>query len=364
MSLSDRRRGVNGLWFIRFVIVMIFAVLASSGPERPHAVLPVVEKPLAVGILGPTRDRANSYDKAWKLAWVQHARSLLKTTGKTDGFVLEIGDSITHSIRYADWPKRGRGHTTDDTRALAWARAATWSANDYDVNSKNGWYLADADTTSERGMTSSGRLSTGEILSGCCNGGPDMPASTDPVAARRIIADSTYTANLQIDTLISAFNDAQFAVVMLGTNSPDNPNNVSDLATIVDKLEARRIVPILSTIPPRNDSFSNQLNIRFNAAVTNLAQTRSLPLIDYYQEILLRRPGTTWINTLISNDGRHPTASGTRFFATSNPYLPGGDPATHTTGDALRHDGYLLRSWLTVQKLQEVKQHVIDGINP
>ena len=70
------------------------------------------------------------------------------------------------------------------------------------------------------------------------------------------------------------------------------------------------------------------------------------------------------IDTLISADGVHPTSTGGGFTTISDPYTPGGDPVTSTTGDAVSNVGYLLRSWLTVQKLKEAKQYVIDGINP
>ena len=80
--------------------------------------------------------------------------------------------------------------------------------------------------------------------------------------------------------------------------------------------------------------------------------------------IVLRRPGTTWFGTLISSDGIHPTGSGAGFSTTSDPYTPGGDPTTYRTGDAASNVGYLLRTWLTVQKLKEVKQYVIDGATP
>lgn len=337
----------------------------AAPPTRALALLAFVSimaaAPSATVPEGPTSDRANSYDDAWQSSWVSHARSLLTTAGKTDGFVLEIGDSITHSFAFAIWPQQGEGKTPADAQAIGWARATSWGSDNFDVTQKNGWYLAGADTTAYRGMTASGGLSVAELVSGCCNGGPAMPASTIPLEAQNIVSDAVYTANLQIDTVISAFRDAQFAVIMLGTNDPANSQNIAALTTIVDTLEAQRIVPILCTIPPRNDAFSNEWNVQFNAAVTQLAQTRNLPLIDFYQEILLRRPGTSWIGTLISADGVHPTASGNGFSANSNPYLPGGDPATHTTGDALSNVGYLLRSWLVVQKLKEVKQYVIDG---
>jgi hypothetical protein len=313
--------------------------------------------------MGPTQARANSYDREWKAAWVDRARSLVPASGKTDGFVLQIGDSITHSVAYAAWPMFGQGKSADDAATLAWARASGWGAGNHDASSKNGWYLAAADTTAQRGMTASGGLSIAEIMSGCCNGGPDMPALADPVAARQTLIDVLFDGNLQVDTVLSAFSDAQFAVVMLGTNDPSHPDALAQLTAIVDKLEARQIVPILSTIPPRSDSVSSSVVLAFNAAVAELARARSLPLIDFHREILLRRPGTSWAGTLISDDGVHPTSSGEAFSTMSDPYLPGGDPGTHTTGDALLHVGYLLRSWLTVQKLQEIKRHVIDRVD-
>lgn len=314
---------------------------------------------------GPTAARANSYDDGWQSDWVAHASSLLRTAAnqKTNGFVLQIGDSITHSYAFSMWPVSGAGKTSSDVDVTAWAHAASWGANDADVTQKNGWYLAAADTTWQRGLTSSGGLTLEEFVIGCCNGGPAMPVTADPIEARSIVADPVYTGNLQLETVISAFNDAQFAVVMLGTNDPGNSQNIGNLNTIVDTLETQHIVPILSTIPPRGDGFPNDVLVQFNAAITNLALTRRLPLIDYYEEIMLRRPGTSWMGTLISADGVHPTVNGGGFGSASDPYLPGGDPATHLTGDAAANVGYLLRSWLVVQKLKEVKQHVVDTPN-
>lgn len=312
---------------------------------------------------GPTAARANSYDDAWQAQWVSRAAFVLQGADKVDGFVLYVGDSLTHSYALVMWPRNGSGQTAEDAAVLAWARASQWSAGQVDVSQTNGWYLAAADTTGQRGMTSSSGLSLQEFVSGCCNGGPTMPVSTLAAGAQAIVADGTYTGNLQIDTVANAFQGAQFAVVMLGTNDPANPDNIESLSVIVDKLEAQRIVPILSTIPPRNDGISNDVVIEFNAAVTRLARARSLPLIDLYQEIVLRRPGTTWLGTLISSDGVHLSGSSGGYAPDSDPYVPGGDAATHTTGDAALNVGYLLRSWLIVQKLKEVKAHVVDGVN-
>ena len=53
--------------------------------------------------------RANGYDAAWSTQWANHARTLLATAGKTAGFVLQVGDSITHSNPYCQWPRYGAG---------------------------------------------------------------------------------------------------------------------------------------------------------------------------------------------------------------------------------------------------------------
>jgi hypothetical protein len=48
--------------------------------------------------------QANSYDNAWETQWVNHSRQVLSAgSGKTAGFVLQIGDSITHSNPYSQF---------------------------------------------------------------------------------------------------------------------------------------------------------------------------------------------------------------------------------------------------------------------
>lgn len=310
----------------------------------------------------PTSGRANAYDSEWKAAWVAHARTLLATaTGKTPGFVLQIGDSISHEHWNAVWPRQGFGKTADDARVTSWARAQEWGSGAGDAGSKNGWYLAAAELSEHRGLTAAGGERASTLLSGCCVAGLDMPAITDPATARRVIADPAYDANLQIDTLIAAFNDAQVAVLMVGTNDPGDAHALSNLTAIVDKLEAQHILPVLMTIPPRLDPYANLLVTRYNAVVTALARSRSLPLIAFYEELTLRRPGNSWLSTLMTSDGVHPTSAGGGYTADSNPYRNDG---SGTTGDALLNVGYLLRSWLTVQKLVEIKSAVVDAVAP
>jgi hypothetical protein len=180
------------------------------------------------------------------------------------------------------------------------------------------------------------------------------------------LVPSIRTANLQVNTVAAAFSDAQFAVLMLGTNDAKQgvgtSTFITNLTSIVNVLEGQRIVVILSTIPP-NAAYNNTV-IMYNSAIRSYAQSAGLPLIDFYSEILDRAPGTTWENTLISSDGTHPSASGGGYNSASNPYTPDGNPATLTTGDAALNVGYLLRSWLTIQKLGEVEQNIVNASTP
>lgn len=317
--------------------------------------------------------QANGYDDAWKSNWKTHLTTVIAGgPTKTNGFVLQVGDSISHSNPYGQWPRGGAGKTAEDNAVCVWAQTTTgFPGNFTDATQTNGFYLALADTFAGRGMTASSGIAAFEYLSGSGNNttAPDnMPMTTNTATARGYVADNTkYDSNLQIDTVAAAFNNAQFAVLMLGTNDIGNGRSTSqfttDIGNIVTVLEGQHIGVIISTIPPRVGSDVTA----YNAAIRSLAQSRSLPLIDFYAEILARRSGTSWNGTLIdSADGIHPSAqyplTGTATYTgASDPYANGGNAATHQTGDACLNVGYLLRGWLTMQKLKEVKSFVVDG---
>lgn len=313
------------------------------------------------------KTQANSRDDAWEPAWIAHCRGIYTTTDKSAGMVLHIGDSITHANQYGRWPRQGDGKTPEDAAILAWCKAEQTFPASPTASDTNGFYLCAVDVAN-RSMTAAGGLSTTEYRTGSGNGGTAMPSTTDTAAARSLLLETLptvpptykYTHDLHITTVAAAFANAQFAVVMLGTNDAGQNRVVADFAndltSIVDALEGRRIVVILSTIPPRTDRDVTP----YNTAIRTLAQTRGLPLIDYYLEILARRPGTTWQGTLIGVDGIHPTNAA----PAAHPYTPGGDSAAHRTGDNAANDGQLLRGWLTIQKLKEVKINVVDAPAP
>ena len=131
-------------------------------------------------------------------------------------------------------------------------------------------------------------------------------------------------------------NDAQFAVLMMNVPDASNPRNVAIVEQRVNQFIAKGIVPILSTIPPRTDpTFDRTLAVFYNDEIRSLAERLKVPLIDYDREILLRRPGTSWANTILSGDGVHPSGGANGYTPSSDPYANGGNAATHTTGDAL-----------------------------
>lgn len=321
------------------------------------------------------KTQANGYDNGWETAWIAHCRGIYVAPGatKTAGFVLQIGDSITHSNPYRSWPRSGAGNmSTEDATLVSWCRAnATLPGTMNDTTSKDGFYLATADTVVDamygdlRGMTAASGVDANEFITGGGNSGNPaaiaMPVDTTQASAAAKVADATtYGANLRVETMAAAFGDAQFAVLMLGTNDVNWTGRTSaafatDLTSIVNTLEAKNIVVILSTIPPMRGKDVTS----FNTEIRSLAQTRGLPLIDYYAEILARQP-TTWDGTLIGADGIHPTGAASG----ANPYVSGGSSATHTTGTNAANDGYLLRSWLTIQKLKEVYNYIVLGNNP
>jgi len=266
--------------------------------------------------------RANSYDNAWQAEWVDSAKTVINTPipgiSKTQGKVLEVGDSMTYSYAYGLWARNPNGATTSDAATTVWMRA---NVND----GSNGF------DWSSGGITAQDDGSWFHGFVGSIPGNPDL-------------------------------NDAQFAVIMFNTPDCSNPNNLDVILDRVNEFRAAGIVPILSTIPPRTDfNYNNTCTYPFNDALLAFAEQHSLPIIDYETEIQLRRPNNTWADTLISGDGVHPSGDRNGYTAESNPYSNGGDAATHTTGDAALNSGYLLRTWLTVQKMKEIKKYVVDN---
>ena len=235
------------------------------------------------------------------------------------GVVLHVGDSITYASPYAAWARAGSGRTDADWDALKWMHARANGDTD-------GWYLAAFDhPDGGRSYTACGGIRADEMLAG---GKQRMPKFAD---------------------LLDEYKP-QAVVLMAGTNDASAGRAVAayrqDMESLIDAMVSRGVVPILSTIPPH--VHRRALAASYNDALRALASQHHLPLIDFEREILRRRPDD-WDGTLLGRGDVHPTAT-----------QGGASPASAPTAENLRNSGYLLRGWLSVKKIAEVRRAVFD----
>ncbi len=179
----------------------------------------------------------------------------------------------------------------------------------------------------------------------------------DLINSRKGTAHANFSGWESADALavisgILATHDSEMAVLMLGTNDVKNDVSIvtyeSNMRAIVNACLDAGCIPIISTIPPMNAKPLSTVQA-FNDVVKDIARDNNLPLIDYYDEILTRQPGTDWDGTLISGDGIHP----------SN---PGGSDLWDFSESNLDINGYALRNYLACEKMQEVIEKVLAPV--
>lgn len=160
----------------------------------------------------------------------------------------------------------------------------------------------------------------------------------------------------------------EMVVIMWGTNEAKNGTPVAtyqaNLTEVVQTCKAKGTIPILTAPPPQHDKDMTAYINALNA----IAGAEHVPVIDYYNAVLSRNPGTSWdgypvytanpgaygdeyqVTTLISGDGIHP----------SNP----GAYTSNFSADALGKNGYNLRNYVTLLKSYEVYQNAIVTPEP
>lgn len=100
----------------------------------------------------------------------------------------------------------------------------------------------------------------------------------------------------------------RFAVVMFGTNDVGYRNAevyARDMWTIAELMIARGTIPLMTTIPPRDDDATADAGVPlYNLAVRAIAQGLGVPFVDLHEELLpLPSHG-------LAGDGVHPQAYG------------------------------------------------------
>ncbi|PCJ60251.1 MAG: hypothetical protein COA79_08755 [Planctomycetota bacterium] len=248
--------------------------------------------------------------------WVSEMKTITASYSGATGKVVIMGDSNTYANQSSRWARFGTGKTTEETEISTWMHA---SNND----STNGWWLAADDQPTNRSWTAASGVTSGEYIAG---GKGDLPS---------------------LANIISSHNP-QIAVILLGTNdlnaSVTSTAFLSNMQSIYTACLNNGTIPVVCTLTPTNWGSADDYRA-YNTGLINLAQTMKLPLLDVNNEFLSRRPGNTWLNTLINNDGAH--------MITTNSSGP-------ATVDNLKSGGSLLRCYLQTHKIREIRNKVID----
>ena len=153
----------------------------------------------------------------------------------------------------------------------------------------------------------------------------------------------------------------EVAVVMFGSNDVDQMDAEEyerGTREVVRRCLTNGTIVLLTTMPPRSGKFEKSR--RFAEAARTIATEEKIPLVDYFAEIVKRRP-EDWdgslpqfknargdeyqVLTLIARDGVHP----------SNPSRYAND----FSEEALRTNGYSLRNYLTLLVYAEVIDAVL-----
>ncbi len=179
-------------------------------------------------------------------------------------------------------------------------------------------------------------------------------SGTDPYRRVSLAATVGWSASAALvgtpSPLSQEFSAARpsVATVMFGTNdiqSRDIFRYGANLLDITDQAIARGIIPILSTVPPRDDNADADLWVpRYNAVVLGVAQSRGVPLIDFHGTLV------PLVSHGLGADHLHPNS-----YATAAGYR-----ACALTTDGLRF-GYNNRNLLTLEALHRVAEVTLRG---
>ncbi len=154
----------------------------------------------------------------------------------------------------------------------------------------------------------------------------------------------------------------EVVLIMFGSNDLtelDEKEYVARTRDVVKHCLDNGSVVILSTIPPRHGLLDRSR--KFADAVKGLGKELKVPVVDYFGEVLKRRPddwdgvlpkfkdtpgGGYEVPTLISGDGVHPSNPG-KYQAFD--------------GEGRKNNGYLLRNYLVLLAYDDVIERVLGG---
>ena len=238
------------------------------------------------------------------------------------GVVLHVGDSITYSNPYGQWARHGEGKTDEDKAALKWMHAGA-------DNDSDGWYLARFDhPDGGRSYTACGGIRIDEMLAGGKNKMPPLTRSLDDLQAAGRRPHARHQRRLgrpQRRRLPGRHGE--------GRRSDARPG--------------RRLHPVHHPAAPRQAGPGRKLQ-RGAAKAGEGPRPAADRLRAGDPEAPARTTGTARCSARTTSI-RPPTQGGAT-------------PHSAPTAENLRNSGYLLRGWLSVEKIAEVKKTVFDGL--
>ncbi len=249
----------------------------------------------------------------------EYAAPMRKVAAKfrgAEGVVIHVGGSMTIANPYGTWARSGKGKTADDEAILKWMHTEAKDKTD-------GWWLCRTELEHYRAYTSESGLKSAMLFDGGKRGLPTLPKMLDDYKPR-------------IVTIECGIYDIEDNVAL-----DDYRKNV---AKAIDAILDRGAIPLPNTIPPFKAQLARTRS--FNDALRVLCEERGVPLLDLEREVFARRPDD-WFNNLM--DRIHLTAG-----------QPAAGPGAEPTAENLARSGYLLRGWLTVRKVAEIKRRTID----
>jgi hypothetical protein len=285
------------------------ALPGDDVPVNPGNDVPVVpiDRPVTITDVGPTADvgtttagpvpasiaRALPAFDTTTIARVRAIRAVGLRQGNRANVFAKIGDSITEAGGFLQ--DIGDGYF--NLAGYAWLMPT--------ITYFNAVRFSDNRTSFSRYSVSA---MGGWISSQPLDGDPDSPLRNELAATRPL-----------------------YGIVMIGTNDLDRSTleaYTANLTRIVTIMEESGTVPIVSTIPDRNDQATPAARVpSFNDAIRALAAARHIPLIDYWLPMHdLPAHG-------IGDDGIHPSI-----------WRNMGDPQATDFSDAAMQYGYNMRN--------------------
>jgi hypothetical protein len=218
---------------------------------------------------------------------------------------------------YGTWARMGKGQTESDKAILRWMHTDRKDKTD-------GWWLCRTEVMPYRAYSAESGLKSDMLFAGGKRGLPTLEKMLEEYKPR-IVTIECGIYDIEDGVAVDAYRQ--------------------NMSKALDLLLARGAIPVLNTIPP----FKAQLDRtkQFNQVLRDIAKDRSVPVLDMEREILTRRP-EDWYGTLMKRI--HLTAS-----------EAGVSPGAEPTPENLSKSGYLLRSFLTVRKIAEIKRRVLDA---